>query len=623
MVLETAIEDFTVRVASEFKDRSKKLFPLLSSLFGPSTTDLYDENYLYAELPNRNTGSSSVRDSIMFNSVLTKLASATDEIAATAYIMNIEAGLGDDRYGSADQPQSYIATGFEIPITSTSQIVNAEVYGGDCFVTKQVFKVNNTAARPVKFVGPDSSGFSTLDYDLNAGGTDVYGVTGEYKTGSNFDDVEILEMFIESEVNGAYSSETGVYPETKSTAIEQFNADFLFPYHPNYSQENNVKSYVSADRSNPFVDHFPARVAWSDQKVYNSNIEGFDRFRTLSVKDLEEQYGGITKLIKTSDSELWAIQDKAVRWLPVGKEVVSLDGGQSLGTVGSELVIGNTIKYLSTTSGSQHIRTVVSNGDLVFYVDSGKREVNAFASMGKIETISRLGNYTLFKDLLTRDKPIPEHILMGAYDFNKREYHLIYNEWKDGGGVNKITRGGVNISFNDKNTSWKTKFNTGLNELKNLVYSNQELYAISTTNGAQAGQLDLKAWSMYTNEQRGLIFDVYIRSTFTIIANAEPGSDKVYDVIILDAKDRVDSIDVSIEDENTQTPVQIASNIDAFKKSREGNFFVNSIRNDANKSRLRGQSAIEKITIINDLANNREVRITAILNKFRISARNL
>lgn len=628
MILEEALEDFTVRFGSEIIDRNIKLFPLISDgSTGQDIRNLYDETYLVQYLATNPAPALGIP---MGNSVGTNRTSglnANNKLQSAAYVLNVEVGLGDGRYGSEDNSQNYISTGFEVKITSTDQVVNADVFGGDCFVSKQVFKVNNSITRPVRFQGPTNiDTLPTLDYPL--GGAFVAPIPGEFKTGSSFDDVEIVEMYIESEVNNAYSAETGVYPEQKTLSIETYNADYLQPYNPNYSQENNVKTFISRDRSVPFLANLPATVAWSDQRVPNSNIEGFDRFRTLSQKPLEEQYGEITKLVKTSDSEMWSVQEGAVRWLPIGKEVVTLDGGQSLGTVGSELVIGNTVKYLSTESGSQHIRTVKSKGDLVFYVDAEKREVNAFASMSKIETISNNGMYSFFKDVLTRSEAIPEKALMGGYDFNKKEYWVILNQWTDSvpngaGGSTFVARNAKNAVFNDKAGAWKTLMDTGNNEVKGIVFANQELYGVATTTSAEPNKLDLNSWTFYTNNQRGKIFGEYLESEFTVISNAEPGSDKVFDVITLDSKDRVDTVDVSIEDEVSFTPKQVASNIDAFKPARDGKFYVNEIRNDTNKSRLRGQSAIERFIIKNDEDNNREVRVTAILNKFRISARNL
>lgn len=624
LYLENPIEDFSYRVSQRLHVNSENYFPnVMTAVNMPSTvyTDVHldDASNLtpFISVPPFPTDEYYVKNNF---------AATNGQFVGGSYIFNIIAGLGDDRYGALDAANQFIFTGHYQPLTPDDIVSNTEfdveVFGGDCFITKTAIKVNNSANFLVNY---DPAG---IDDQTGAGNS-------EYKVGSYEDYVEILEYYVESEVNVALNTERGIYNQTGDfdVTIETYNTTYFYSYNPDYSEQNKLKIFTSHDSADINPVHFPARMAYSDQRVYQTNIDGFDRFRALNIFDLEEQYGGITRLVKTSDGEITAVQESAVRYIPIGKEITELQEGTKQ-FVSSANVIGNVEAYLSTTRGSQHIRTVQVEGDNVYMVDAKKREVLMFQGRSNLQNISKLGMYSFFNDQLQHDLDIPETVLMGAYDFDKGDYWIVYNSWTDtetvkreidvfppqGDIITNPQRGGFSILFSQSLGRWKSKIDVGNDTILSPVYANQHMHTVARIESVSADSAELHEW--YTSPKFGHLHKSYRDSTFDIMFNDGSDSNKIHDVIYINATNRLDRGDFTVFNENADAPDQIASNVNLNVNPRDGKYVINDIRDDSRGGRLRGQAMEGKFKITNSLNNDREVVVTSILNKYRISQRN-
>lgn len=293
-------------------------------------------------------------------------------LANYAAIANIEAGLTDGRYNTLTS-QQFIFTGAYAVITSPTTPITFDVYGGDCFVSKLVYKLNNGALAPQRydFVNRNNGGDITQDWTSGAmvktGNMPVTAVDTQTPLGTQF-----LEVYMESEVNASYRSERDVY--TGETTVLNPNPNFYsanvnYDYNFGYSAKNDGKIFSSVSEIAAINDVFEARVIWSDTQIVGSQDGGFRKFRAGAFLDLEEVFGGITRIVKNYDGELYAVQEDAVRYLPVKKDIIQTADGGNLETM-TNVVLSTNIKYVTSNYGSQHIGSVIGTEFGIFFIDA-------------------------------------------------------------------------------------------------------------------------------------------------------------------------------------------------------------------------------------------------------------
>src|SRR5690606_16331001 len=107
-------------------------------------------------------------------------------------------------------------------------------------------------------------------------------------------------------------------------------------------------------------------------------------FRVLNIKDLNENYGDITKLIVVGDN-LYALQENAVSHIGFGDRTLETADGLTL-VIQSGQVLG-TVTLLDTTRGTQHLRSVLPTGNVVYFVDNLNRTINRLAGR-QVEVLS-------------------------------------------------------------------------------------------------------------------------------------------------------------------------------------------------------------------------------------------
>src|SRR5690606_34150860 len=142
---------------------------------------------------------------------------------------------------------------------------------------------------------------------------------------------------------------------------------FNYIYNNNYSLESTQKAFIPYDDTEDVTTKFKARGIFSDQKIYNTFIEGFDVFRALSTFDMEETYGGITKLALQGDT-LIGIQEKALAILPVDANIIETTDGTTQ-SIRSSVVV-DTPRYISRQYGSQHLKGITQIDSALFIPDA-------------------------------------------------------------------------------------------------------------------------------------------------------------------------------------------------------------------------------------------------------------
>lgn len=529
-------------------------------------------------------------------------------VTQSAILVNMETGKTDFRYGGSGQTQEYIFTGAYAQITNPSTPVTLSVWGGDCFISRAVFKVNQGFCFPKTYVPIPPSGGS----DLHAwtGGTEL--VT---KTGSTDNYGDFLECWIEADANAFYTSDRNRYPFKSTTPPTNgdITAPFFYDYNFGYSIGNLPNKLFSEDRGIPFIQVYPARLIYSDPRIYNSTVDGFSRFRALNFYDLDERYGPVNSLVLMNDNNTLSFQDQAIRYLPIGKSEIQDTAGNVL-TVQSGEFISSVEKYLTTFYGTQSLYGAIATDMGVFCVDSRVGAIIKVAEeIGNI-TAKRLDNYMAsnFSGGLYGDNEMAI-----CYDERNKEIHVIACILEDQSTDDVFNWLVYNID-NDafvSNISWsqrsdvrkdyRPRFLTSINGNQFLLHGNPLvddflLYRISISKW--------RGGSSYLN---------VIPNTYSVDANVEyvmnAGVDetKVFDITGTNSSKPFSKYQVTAHNESytTETTGESTANIN----SRDGQTYAPQIR-DASSGRLRGVMATVKIWFSNAVS---PVGIYSVFNVIR------
>ena len=228
-------------------------------------------------------------------------------------------------------------------------------------------------------------------------------------------------MFVEAECNAQYISDNNRFP-VKDDGISDYTAPAFYDYNFGYSIRNTAKAFFSQDQTVNFIQEFPARLLFSDARVSQSNDDGYSRFRALNFYDLEEKYGGVTRLALLNDSEPIAVQERAIRYLFVGKNIIQDEGGTVL-SVQSGQFFSDVVKYLSITYGAQNIRCVLSTEYGVFVLDNRNGMLLNVSDGIKLISQGRIDKF--LNDQFSSKDNYFERRLSLSYDSVAKEVHII------------------------------------------------------------------------------------------------------------------------------------------------------------------------------------------------------
>jgi hypothetical protein len=508
----------------------------------------------------------------LFNDYVTKYSSFSNRAYVNACnIVNVTAGLGDDRYGDINSFHEYISTGATYTFTPSDITalengdpvsVDLNVWGGDCFVGPQTFKIADSSYSVTNQTSASQTAAQLISkwglYFINSYGRGMCLPVALENVG------QYITVILESEYNGEVRdfdslnpvspSEFG-FPVLNNTSKDTIRIPLSYGYNINLSKENSDKVFVTKPQYSFTENEFPARVIYSDIKIYNSDQAGFDTVRAADFYDLEEQRYGITKLALAGDN-LYAIQEKGITYLPTGERQIEQTNADTL-AVRSGDVIGRAL-IIDSKRGSQHIRGIAESGDLVFIPDNINKSVYALAGT-ELKPITK-DNETLFRTLFASE--IDESDIIGFYDFVRGEYWLV--------------AGGRTEVFNPIGWIGDYEFtpSSGL--------YNEGLYLTGKVGS------DLSIYSMYTGSAAPTtLFGEEVVPRVTFIANPESNFPKTFDVLRISSSQPLLKADLTVVgDMNFQT--LSTTDVDLNVKLIEGIYKTNGLRTNIERYRLRG-----------------------------------
>jgi hypothetical protein len=523
-------------------------------------------------------------------------------------IVNIVTEQGDDRYGDPEDLHDMVFTGASYSFTSSERAaieidgtspITLSVAGGDCYTSIHQFKltdshygmlnIEKTGAGTQLSEGDllkrwEKSYYNVFD-DGGSSGKGVMCMPVPYRNCS-----QVLAIVLESEVNGAILAPR-VYPIENGVQFEDDNeynlrTPFTYIYNANYSNQSNQKAFIPFDPDETIVTQFKSRGLFSDQKIYNTFEEGFDIFRTSSTFDLEETYGGITKLVLSGD-ELYALQEKATVYLPVDAQITETADGQVISLRSSVTV--DIPRYISRQYGCQHIKGVSQIDSAIFFPDNFNKAVLRFEG-GQLNLISEVGMIKNFQSLM--EAQIDEQYLLGIYDNKRRQYWMVSTEpdnlhcW----------------IWDDRLKCWISDYE--FPSLQGGVYTQDEVYLLG-------GELNL--WKMYSGDYNNLM-DTTVTPRVEFSINPEFEIAKTFDDLVIYSSDELATADMeTMLDSGTNQQV-LGMILDV---NREGNYRIPTLR-DSNSGRLRGLRAL--LTLYWNTTNNK-VSLNSVATKYRDSQR--
>jgi hypothetical protein len=530
-------------------------------------------------------------------------------------IANVIRGeIGDDRYGDNQTQHEFISTGAKYAFTTleladvaqgNSVPVSLDVWGGDCFVAPHTFKISDSTYSVVNQTknngAPDSNTNLRKYWDNILYSIPTDGVNPNPKICMPValqGVAQHVQVFLESEYNGQVLD----YDTLKRmSAVSTFNnilnietegsirSPFTYKYNINLSKNNDQRVYFPRPEFALDQNEFSARIAISDDKVYNTDIQGFDVFKVLNFFDLEENGGALHKLALAGDN-LYALQEKKTTYLPVGQTQIEATDAGAL-SVGTGSDIGRPI-VIDTKRGTQHMRGVTETGSFVYIPDNENKAIYRLSGQ-QLEPISSLFNDTEFRTVF--EEKIPEKNVLGLYDPVRKEYWFIDN-------LNNVCH-----VFNEALDTWVSNYEfEGLN---GGVYTNQKLYLIGKV-GEQ-----ISVYEMYTGDANQL-FGQTVTPRVTMIVNPDEGISKTFDNQMFVASDRLATVDHVVEREQN-IGNQIVSGTIVDLSSREGNFRI-TLPRDSNNERLRG---LRLLTTIKWKTDTDPVSLNSVYTKYRHSSR--
>jgi len=312
--------------------------------------------------------------------------------------------MGHSIYGGATYTSrtynSYIRAG-DFTEVSLAGSTTFDIYGGDTYICP--------------------FNFAKLFCDNNA----------EYGTSPNANTGQCIVSFpVESKINLCLRLDkfnkylTGLnnmnyrIAELQSIGVSQYpnyypnNCGDLYRYNSAYSAIDISKSYISKPFDFRDTEVNDTIVTSSDIKLNGEYSDSWLSFRYNNYKELEGEYGPITRLINTNSDKLVCFQSRAISTLSVlEREVVQTQNTESL-SVGTGGVLSR-YDYLSRDSGTSLYDGIVSTDIGVYYYDENNKRISRILNnLESISDVKGLKSYLYSRDVLQ---------MIGAYDKENRE----------------------------------------------------------------------------------------------------------------------------------------------------------------------------------------------------------
>lgn len=352
-----------------------------------------------------------------FDDTMTSSMISSGDVANAVYVANIEQGKSDFRYGAINSSAAFIFTGAYHKITGIDD-VQLNVWGGDCFISRFVYKVNDNTCIPRVYM-PQNGG------DISFGSPTSRDEGRVTKTGVSRQQPEYIAIWMESEANFNYIADRNRFP-VKASDISDYTQVPRYSYNFGYSVKNSLKRFFSRDTSVEFIAGFPARILFSDARVIASNDDGYSRFRALNFFDLEEKYGGISAFAEAQSGDTLAVQQYAIRNLPIGKNMIQDEDGTTL-SVQSGQFISDFISYVSTQYGSTNNKLTIETDLGVFVLDDRSGALLRIGGETKLVQLGKMEGFfnDKYSNAILNSQEYSKDLLSLGYDKLNKELHII------------------------------------------------------------------------------------------------------------------------------------------------------------------------------------------------------
>ncbi len=563
------------------------------------------------------------------NTAYNQYSNTTGDIQQALYVANLRAGKNDSRYGNPNQIQEYIHTGAYQKITSTGQTVTLEVWGGDCFISKYRYKVNDEYSVPGYYL-PTPSGTGSFDFDIR-GCCESLGNRGPsrvFKTGTKVSP-EYIEMYTEGEANAFYTSDQNRFPYynlTGATAgtVDHYRADAFYEYNFGYSIENFPKKFFSENRLVSISNNYPARLIYSDVRSTDLSQDGFSRFRAFNFFDMDEKYGKVTKIALLNDGEPIIGQDDSISLLYVNKSLTTLQDNSTLAVQGGTYISDNTPpKYLTTNYGVELLRCMIPTENGVYALDTKRGVLINILDGAKIVSLSRMEQY--FRENFSETYvPWLEHTLQMSYDKVDKVLYIMgalpSGDSFDNQDIIKWLSYGVKLDAFMSNLDWQANGHGGklANRPLYIFDLNGSTYLIQTHRNSQNNVADIhiNQWKGDKNSYLSLLTGQHISAVdanIEYVFNKNLNEPKVLDVVGINSQSLFSQFNITAYNDSTNLTPSTTNDQTTGIVSRLGMSSTNIIR-DGNNKRLVGAYHTIKLWFSNTTS---AINLRSAVNQFR------
>lgn len=542
-------------------------------------------------------------------------------------IVNVERGLGDDRYGDVDAYHEFVYTGTNYEFTSgeiasleaggniTTNAAGIDVWGGDCYITYAQYKVADTA-----FSIDDDELATNNVQQINNDVADKF--TYWFKASTGVPDKahtrpvplkalsQIVSLFIESEYNLDIQTRNSLYnnglttndvTKASATSKDYYRLPFTYVIQPELSFRNEYKVWIPKLTDIESPTQYKSRILISDQKIYQSDVKGFDTFKALGFYDLDETNGSITRLL-VSDNRMNAIQENAIVYVPVNVNQIETADGVTL-SITTDSVIGKPV-YITNKYGAQKLPAIVQ-ADVGYYIVDQRRGKVLYIVGDSIQPVSEKGLLRTLEDTLLVNNTIKLY-----YSMKERQLFLAIETGFTSTRYMFDAVLGLWVTSLPLNASRTDAFLGAISSLGShgtfMVFGKE--VALGTN------QFTYVKWGTTpTNDH----LNVTMVPNITFIMNPDSGAPKIFDDLNIDSDNLLGNATCYVIRDTSlgqQTAGPVALTLDRY----EGNYSFAILR-DSNDERLRGNYLKVLLTWPTTLLTVDNYKLASVLLKYRIS----
>ena len=204
-----------------------------------------------------------------------------------------------------------------------------------------------------------------------------------------------VESIVNTDMRGGYHLGANDHIEGFDQQTPPFSNDWL--YNATYSQQNNLKSFLTIDEEDVTITELPNEIAYSKTKLSGDQTDAFRVFPIFNFYDVEAIYGQINRIINYNN-EIHFFQEKAFGQLLVNPRTFISDasGVQSLFTGSGDTIESH--QYISVKYGTKHMHSVVASERNLYFFDVDFAKFLKYGTDKKLVSISDdLGTKDIFE----------------------------------------------------------------------------------------------------------------------------------------------------------------------------------------------------------------------------------